>query len=108
MSFELLLLGVDSTVSMASYTCIIFVIFNAYYLLINDYDYDYDYKIRGEYFTKFPNNYRGKVPSFCGIYLISGEELSLLGHFHRGKVSPNNQVSGKSLTIWGNLLCIAH
>ena len=43
MSFELLLLGVDSTVSLASYTCIIFVIFNAYYLLINDYDYDYDY-----------------------------------------------------------------
>ena len=43
MSFELLLLGVDSTVSMASYTCIIFVIFNAYYLLINDYDYDYDF-----------------------------------------------------------------
>ena len=40
MSFELLLLGVDSTVSMASYTCIIFVIFNAYFLLINDYDYD--------------------------------------------------------------------
>ena len=65
MSFELLLLGVDSTVSLASYTCIIFVIFNAYYLLINDYDYDYDYKIRGEYFTKFPDNYRGKVSSKC-------------------------------------------
>ena len=51
MSFELLLLGVDSTVSMASYTCIIFVIFNAYYLLINDYDYDYDYKMELIFFN---------------------------------------------------------
>ena len=32
---------------------------------------------RGEYFTKFPDNYRGKVPNFCGIYLINEEELGL-------------------------------
>ena len=38
---------------------------------------------RGKYFTKFPDNYRGKV-------------------------SPEDQVLGKSLRIWGNLLCIAH
>ena len=45
---------------------------------------------RGEYFTKFPDNNRGKVPSFCGIYLVNGEELALFGHFHRGKVSLND------------------
>ena len=38
---------------------------------------------RGEYFTKFPDNYRGKV-------------------------SPEDQVLGKSLLISGNLLCNVH
>ena len=51
---------------------------------VNDKPENSDTKVtRGEYFTKFPDNYRGKV-------------------------SPDERVLGKSLTILGNLLCIAH
>ena len=43
---------------------------------------------RGEYNTKFPDNYRGKVPHFLRIYLVNEKGLAIFGHFLRVKVGP--------------------